>query len=87
MIFKNKKFYNSEGVEVPLQFGNKEQLTLMRKVEEMRDGVLYLQSIHCLCGFEVSHNFEPDKKLRCTSCGQKFQMFLFEEEIPCIKTV
>lgn len=39
MTFQNGKFYNSDGVNVPLEFGNKEQIKILDRVKNlMGDG-------------------------------------------------
>jgi hypothetical protein len=39
MTYKNGSFYRS-GEKVPIEFGNKDQLALMRKAEALKDGVI-----------------------------------------------
>lgn len=87
MNFKNGKFYNEAGNVVPVEFGNKEQLKIIEKVKELRDGVLCIGPITCLCGEENKTAFEADLIFSCPSCKQRYKFFYYDDEIPCVKTV
>jgi hypothetical protein len=89
MIFKQGKFYNTEGERVALEHGNKEQIEILNKVEALRDGVLHFpgDTFTCLCGLCWHPLFEDGKKIKCNECNQKYEFFLFDDEIPCIKMI
>lgn len=82
MTLRSGKFYK-DGVQVPVEFGNLEQIKLLKKVEELRsegDDVHYnLDSdgdgsvwYNCVCGHIVPFEYDYDDmdgvKSNC-SCG------------------
>lgn len=40
MKLVNGKFFNDDGVQVPLEFGNNDQIQLLEKVKFFKDGVM-----------------------------------------------
>ncbi len=86
MIFVRGKFYEN-GIEVPLEFGNKEQSKFIDKIRELEgDGILCLsESIVCTCGESVQKG--KYNKGECWKCGNVFKWTLYEEEVPIIKLV
>lgn len=77
------------GIKVPLEFGNKDQLALINKAEQLREGVFYPHdSIECLCGHTVWRE-EGKKHGVCTTCYLKFEWYYKdtsdEFDIPCIR--
>lgn len=87
MTYKNGKFYNEEGSIVPLEFGNTEQIKIIEKVKELRDGVLCIGPVTCLCGEENTTAFQDDLTFGCASCRQRYKFFYYDDEIPCVKMI
>lgn len=89
MIFVRGKFYE-DGVEVPLEFGNKTQQKFIEKIQELEgpDGVLCLdgESYMCTCG-EIVERRPKGKTGTCWKCGNVFKWGLYAEDVPIIKLI
>jgi len=87
LILKNGSFYR-DGEKVPLEFGNKEQIKMLKKIKELSgDGVLAkvdedeLISLEyvCLCGTPFRKQYTYDQwnefqhdKFICAGCDLKY---------------
>jgi len=87
MTLKHGSFYK-DGIKVPIEFGNNEQIQLLKTAEILRnEGTMCLEHFVCLCGW---HNdlteMEFGEKFRCKMCSQKY-IFLEDEEwgLPIVK--
>jgi hypothetical protein len=69
MTYKAGKFYNEVGDAIPLEFGNKDQIDLMKKAEALNEGVLaYIDEsgdddetaleYTCLCGCRFRREYK-----------------------------
>lgn len=85
MRYKNQKFYNDQDELIPLEFGNKEQLKLIETIEALRDGVICIGPITCLCGHGTKTDFQEDFIFKCPSCGQRYKFFYYQDAVPCVK--
>lgn len=100
MVLRNGKFYDDAGNVVPLEFGNKEQIALLDRVEMLtRDGAEFwidfgaastleemTFKITCVCGDEVKFlaSIEMDGITKKCSCGL---VFVCHEDDDCYVTV
>lgn len=94
MILRDGKFYNSDGRVVPLEFGNKEQLSILDKVAALKEGIMILDAFHCLCGMSIQwpeHLGEKSddefKDIICGHCAVGYRFFIWDGEVPCIKLI
>lgn len=86
--FKNGKFYNSDGVQVPLEFGNKEQLGIINLLKELKshDGIFFPVAIfNCPCGYAIK--IKADAITKCRGCGLLYKSYLYHNEIPSLRIV
>jgi hypothetical protein len=82
------KFYNSDGKPVPIEHGNKEQIQILERANALRSGVMMFGSTFmCLCGHSIVIAFSNGKRKRCEKCHQRYELFRYDDEVPCIKLV
>jgi len=82
MTFKNGKFYNDSGEVVPLEFGNHEQIGLLKRADDLKEGVWSpFGKVRCLCGTVIDYK-ESDigTNIKCPSCDNTFSVREDEEE-------
>lgn len=77
MTLNRGKFYK-DGVQVPLEFGNKEQIRLLQKGEEFKKGFwVPLGTFNCLCGYQISLTDFRNGKTVCYKC---YNIYLMQED-------
>lgn len=89
MTFKQGKFYDDNKKVVPLEHGNREQIAILETISALKDGTLFMVGypFHCLCGAIHEWQFFEGKRLKCSECFQRYEFFLYDDDVPCVKLI
>jgi hypothetical protein len=78
MMTLNRGKFLKDGRPVPLEFGNAEQINLLKKAEALAEGVLCIDRFHCLCGYVFTsfRNTDLDlvKIIKCPTCSLRYKV-------------
>lgn len=87
MTFNKGKFYNGNNEVVALEFGNEQQIAILNRIEALKEGIVHsaYSRFVCPCGAQYYRPFDEGHTFECDACGFKYQFFVYDANVPCIK--